>query len=311
MKGRKRRGDGDLDAAIRYFNESIAQDPAFAPAYSGLADAYNILWIWKPVAPSETYPRARTAALKALEIDSTLAEAHVSLAFVKAFHDFDWEGSEREFRRALELDAGYVPGRSWYAIFLMTQGRQDEALVQAARAQELDPLRHGPYVEQGRALYYKREYDRTIEYCRTALELNPRSRGAYALRGSAYFRNGQHAKAMADFTKAAELADFPGGDIQAGTGEGLAYFQALTGRQAEARSRLDELERLAQTTYVSPGAIALVHIGLGEKKVALDWLERGYATRDGWLHWLKVHPVFDPLRSEPRFKRLQEKVGLL
>jgi adenylate cyclase len=313
LKGRyfwKRRGEGDLDAAIRYFNESIAEDPAFAPAYSGIADTYNILWLWKPVAPSETYRRARAAALKALEIDSTLAEAHASLAQVKAFHDFDWEGSEREFRQALDLDPGYVPGRTWYALFLLTQDRVDEALVQASRAEELDPLWPASYSMQGRALYYKREYDRAIEYFGRALELNPRSRGTYALRGSAYFRNGEHAKAMADFAKAAELAGFPGGDVQAGTGEGLAYVQAVTGLQAEARRRLAELERLAETTYVSPGAIAVIHIGLGENEEALDWLERSYETRDGWLHWLKVHPVFDPLRSEPRFRRLQEKVGL-
>jgi adenylate cyclase len=313
LKGRhfwNRRTSEDLESAIRYFNESIAQDPTFAPAYSGLADAYGILWIVRPVAPSDVYPRAKAAALKALEIDSTLAEAHASLGHVKAFYDFDWEGSERDFRRALELDPAYARGHSVYALFLTVRGRLDEALAQALQAAELDPLSPPTHATVGRVFYYKGEYDRTIEYCQKGLELSPHSRQTYILRGSAYTRKGEYAQAMADFAKAAELAGFPGGDAMAGNGEGLAYAQAVAGRHAEARRRLAELKRLAQTTYVSPGAIALIHIGLGENDEALDWLERGYATRDTWLHWLKVHPVFDPLRSEPRFKRLQEKVGL-
>jgi serine/threonine-protein kinase len=313
LKGRyswERRSAADMDSAIRYFNESIALDSNFALAYSGLADVYTILWIFKPVPPSETLPRARAAARKALEIDSTLAEAHASLAQVLRLQDFDWVGSEREFRRALELDPDYATGHYFYAISLAAQGRLDEALAQARQAEELDPLSPIATIMVGRVFHIRREYDRTIEYCRKALEMNPELRMGYVLRGSAYLREGKHSQAMADFAKAAELAGYPGGDAQTGTGEGLAYTLAVAGRQAEARSRLAELERLAQTTYVSPAVIAIVHIGLGENEKALDSLERAYAKRDGWLLWLKVHPVFDPLRSEPRFEALQKKVGL-
>jgi tetratricopeptide (TPR) repeat protein len=314
LKGRyfwNRRTSGeDLESAIRYFNESIGQDPGFAPAYSGLADAYNILWILRPVPPIENYPRARAAALKALEIDSTLAEAHSSLAYVKAFQDFDWAAGEREVRRAIELDPEYVSAHFWYAIYLTMQGRLDDALAEARRAEELDPLSAAVSSNVARVFYYKREYDRAIEYCQKAIELAPRFPIAYGLLGSAFLHKGEYAQAMVNFAKAAELAGYPWGDARPGAGEGLAYLLAVTGRQAEARTRLAELERLARTTYVPAGAIALVHIGLGETDEALDWLERGYATRDVWLLWLKVHPVFDPLRSEPRFKRLEEKVGL-
>jgi len=288
-----------------FFQQAIDKDPNYALAYAGLADAYNRLGGWNVLPPGESFPSARAAALKALELDEQLAEAHTMLGSVKFFYDWDWSSAERELRRANEINPNYADGHQMYSYFLSVMGRLDEAMTEMRRAQELDPLSIEKLGGLGEILFYQRRFDQAIEQCRKTLEMDPNSGFAHWAIGNVYVKKGQFAEAIAEYQKAIPLSgDSP--DEPAS----LAYALALSGKRREALQVIDELKERSQRSYISPTQVAIIYSGLGDKDQAFAWLNKAYEGRDFILVYLKVDPSFDSLRSDPRFADLQRRVGL-
>jgi eukaryotic-like serine/threonine-protein kinase len=310
LKGRyfwnKRTGDG-LNRAIAYFIQATERDPRFALAYAGLADCYVVQgWIGE-IAPKEIYPKARDAATKALELDDALAEAHNSLASVKRDIDWDWPGAEREYKRAIELNPNYATAHQWYAELLGALGRNQEMLVEVNRAQQLDPLSSVIGGERGSMLLYAtRRPDLALEELQKTREMDPNFAHVHWQLGLVYLWKGEFQTAATEFQTAGRLA--PTVTIYKG---GLGHVYARTGRTAEARRVLDELNMLSKQRYVSRIDFASVYAGLGEKDQAFDSLERAYEQHDPRLIvWLRLHPEFDTLRSDSRMEDLFRRVGL-
>ncbi len=305
LKGRyywnKRTPEG-IKKALEYFQQAVEKDPGYALAYAGLADAYTVLSFNSDTPPGESYPRAKAAASKALEIDDTLAEAHASLGFTLRNYDWDWPGAEREFQRAIQLSPNYAWARQGYAGYLSLLGRHTEALTEAKRAQAQDPLSLIITSLLGRYYYHARQYDQAIEQCRKALEIDPNFWVAHLFLGKAYERKALYEEAIAEFQKAGSVT------IEASTDIGYVY--AVSGHRHEALKVLDKLTQLSKRRYVPSYHIARIYAGLGEKDEAFAWLEKAYAQRDGWLNWLRVDPTLDSLRSDPRFTSLLRRVGL-
>ncbi len=300
----KRTEDG-LRRSIEHFNQALAEDASFAPAYAGLAESYALLASYGAAAPRDVMPKAKAAAQRALEADSALAEAYASLGFVKSFYDWDWAGAGQDYRRALELNPNSATARHWHSGYLRAVGRLDEALAEIRRAQALDPLSRAVSRDLARTLYSMRRYDEALGEYRAALEFEPDFPSGHLHLGMAYMAKSMHAEALAAFQKARSL---PGGNplILGGLGHGYGRL----GRKAEAQDLLKELEAWSQRGYVSPVSRALVYIGLGDRDLAFQWLERACQERDGWLAWLKVDPIFDSLRPDPRFAALLRTVRL-
>jgi tetratricopeptide (TPR) repeat protein len=291
----------DKQQARQYFEQSEQIDPNYAPAYAGLADYY---WSTDALAPSASMPKAKKYALQALEIDPNLAEAHASLGAVRFMADWNWPEAERSFKRALELSPGYVEAHRMYSAYLSDMGRGEEALAAAHRAQELDPLSIPAQISVGWAFYYARRYDEAVEQCGKALELEPDSVGAHNCLGLSYLARKMYDKAIVECQRAVDLS---GNDLNRAVG--LARAHALAGNKAEARKVLSELSAQAKQNYVSPFLFAQIHVGLGEKKQGLAWLETAYANRDGYLPRLNVEPAFDDVRSEPAFQNLVRRLS--
>ena len=307
LRGRysaNRRTGRALRTAVRYFEQAIEKDPKYAQSYSGLAEAYAVLGANEHLRPDEAFPRAKVAAYKALELDSALAGAHAVLGLVKTRHDFDWIGAERDFKRAISLDADYAIGHHWYGLMLANVGRMDEAMREVTRARDLEPLGLGINTSVGTLYYCAGQYDRAIEHALRLLELEPTFGRVRLHLARAYRQNGMLAEALY------VLEQLP--EDYAGVAAGLrGNVHAVAGRPDEAAQILGRLEqRMKRGEYISPVAIALVHIGLGDADRALHWLEQGYAERAPQLIWLKVDPIFNPLRSDPRFTRLLRRMGL-
>jgi serine/threonine-protein kinase len=301
----KRTGQG-LNKGIEYFQQAITLDTSYAPAHAGLADSYAMLASYGVSPPKEVMPKAKAAAVKALQIDDTLAEAHASLGLVKSFFDWDWPEAEREYKRAIELNPGYATAHQWYSGCLRAVGRLEEALTEIRRAQELDPLSLAISRDVGRAYRLRRQPDLAIEQYRTTLELEPSFPSGYLHLALEYQAESRYEAAIAALERGRSL---PGANPLI-TG-GLGYCYASWGKRSEALPLLDELKESSSTRYVSPMATALIYIGLGEKERAFEWLEKAYEEHDRWLAWLKVDPVFDSLRSDARFSSLLKRVGLL
>ncbi len=277
LKGRfwwNKRTDEGLNKGIEYFQQAIAKDPTYALAYSGLADCYSLLSDYGFVAPKEAYPRAKEAALKALQLDNTLAEAHISLAFVSALYDWDWSGGENEFRRAIELNPSYATAHQWHAIALATMGRSEEAIAEQKRALELDPLSLIINRVLGQVLYAARQYDQAVEQLRKTLELDPNFALAHGYLGMAYVQKSMYKEGIAEIEK--ELVIFPG-DTWALSGLGYGY--AIGGRKAEAQKVLDQLNELSKQKYVPALDRVRIYAGLGEKDKAFEWLKKSYEER--------------------------------
>ena len=311
LKGRfywNKRTEEGMQRSLEYFQQSIERDPAFALAYSGLADAYVLLGAPESsggMAPNEALPKAKAAALKALEIDNTLAEPHVSLAHVKYYYDSDWVTAEREYKRAIELNSNYPTAYQWYAVYLMSAGRFDEALAQTTRAQDLDPLSLPINVNLGWVLLNARQYDRGVEQLRKTLEMDPNFTLTHHRLGLAYEQQRKYDEAIAEFRQVVNLS--PGKPLGIAS---LAHAYALSGKRAEAQKTLAELQEISKQRYVSPASIALIYASLGETDQAFAWLEKANKARDGLLARLKVDPRFDSMRSDPRFTDLVHRVGL-
>jgi TolB-like protein/Tfp pilus assembly protein PilF len=309
LKGRyhwnKRTGE-DIQKGIGYFQQAIEKDPTYALAYAGLADSYVILNQWAGLPSRETFPKAKAAASKALEIDDMLAQAHATLAFVHESVDWDFSSAEKEFRRAIELDPKYPTAHHWYSLYLSWLGRHEQAIAEAERANDLDPL--SPIISNLRAavFYNSRQYDRAIEAARTTLELDKGFSPALFSLGWALEQKKMYPEAIAALEKAARLS---GRSIQAIAGLGHAY--AVSGRREEAMRLIEELKGWSERGYDPLVNIALVHAGLGQNDEAMQWLEKAYQARSAWLIQLalKVDSRWDSLRSDARFQDLLRRIG--
>jgi TolB-like protein/DNA-binding winged helix-turn-helix (wHTH) protein/Tfp pilus assembly protein PilF len=311
LRGRffwSRRTETALKQALGYFQKAIAADPGYAPAYSGLSDSYTSLGASSVVGglpPRQAMPEAKAAALKALQIDSTLAEAHASLAQVHLLYEWDLAACEKEFRRALELDPNYTAAHHWYSHCLLALGRTEESLAESKRALELEPLQLVVGIHLGWHYLYTRQSDQAIEQFRKTLELDPTFPQAQRYAGWAYLQKGMHPEAIAALRAALHSLE-RNPEIE---GE-LGYALAVAGRRAEALAMLEGLGHLSATRYVSPYSIALVHAGLGDRDQALAWLDKAYAERSDYMPYLRLEPMLDGLRSDQRFVALVGRVGL-
>jgi len=292
-----------FNKGIEFFQQAIAKDHNYALAYSGLADCYNGLAAFGFVPPTEAFPRAKEAALKALEIDDKLAEAHASLAYVKTNYDWDWSGGEREYQLAIELNPSYGTAHRGYGLALRQMGRLEEAIGEHKRALELDPLSLIINRALGLAFYDARQYDQAIEQERKTLELDPNFMPAHDTLGAAYLQKSMYKEATAEFEKAVAISPR---NTEALLWVGCAY--AVAGRRAEAQRVLNQLNDLSKQKYVPAWSKAGIYMCLGEKDKAFEWLEKSYEERS--LIEIKVGPGWDPLRSDPRFADLLRRMTL-
>jgi serine/threonine-protein kinase len=298
--------EAEVLKAIDYYQLAVAKDPGYAVAYAGLADAYELLSIgFSSKPPAEYLAQAKAMALKALQMDDSLAEAHTSLAYARWLGDLDWQGADREFRRALELMSSYVMAHEWYAEYLAAVGRHDEALLEAKRAQQLDPLAVPVNRTVGWVLYFARRYDEAIEELRKTLAMNPEFLGARLVLWWCYIAKGAYDQALADIRRQIER---PG--LRTIKKLTLAYACAAAGDTEEANGILWELEpKLASESRLALLS-ALLFTALDAKDRAFEQLERAYLFREPGLLFLKVAPWADPLRSDPRFDAFVEKLGI-
>lgn len=307
LKGRnawnKRTPEG-LQQGIDYFQQAINTDPGYAAAYAGLADCYNMQVIYGVHQPKDGFPKAKEAAVKALEMDETLAEAHTSLAFIKFRWDRDRVEAEREFQLAIKYKPTYAPAHQWYSSYLVALERFDEAVAEAKRTSELEPLSFIASSHLGWILYLSGRNDEAIAQCRKILTLDPNSFPARRYLGLAYEQKGIYPQAIDEFQKGVKLSGSP---LMLAL---LGHAYAASGKTAEARKVLTDLHDLETRRYVSPYTVAAIYAGLGEKDQAFKWLERAYEERDVWLMNLKVDPVFAKLRSDRRFQDLLTRAGL-
>ncbi len=308
LKGRynwNKRSRGGLRTASAYFQQAIDKDPSYALAYAGLADCYNLHSYYGELPPRDSFPRAKAASIKALEIDEGLAEAHTSLAFVRAWYDWDWSSAESEFQRALELNPNYATAHHWYALFLMAMERSGEALQEIRRAQEIDPLSLPISRDVGLVYYRARQCDQAIEQYLKTIELDPGFWSAHQHLGWAYEQKAMYEEAIAELNQAIVA----GGDRTRIWSE-LGHLYAVSGRPSEAEKILGELQQRGAQGYVSPYEIALIYAGLDEHEQAFAWLDQACRERSGWLIYLRVEPMLDGLRADPRFTELLQRVGL-
>jgi tetratricopeptide (TPR) repeat protein len=290
----------DFERAIEYFLQATEKDPDYAQAYTGLADSYVLMAGYSDVPPKEFMPKARAAALRAVELDDTLAEAHVSLAVIAQDYDWDWPTVEKEYRRAIELNPNYPTAHQWYAESLALQGRFDEAFVEIERARQLDPLSLIIGSDYAVILYFSRQYDRAIEQFRSVLDREPRFPRAHMV-AYAYVEKGMYAEALADIQNWRRLGDGSQSML-------LAYVSGRAGQQVEARQALRDLQLMpGEKRYAY--SIAVAYLGIGDNEKAITWLQKSYTQRTITTA-LRVDPAFDPLRSDPRFQQLLRGMGL-
>jgi tetratricopeptide (TPR) repeat protein len=252
-------------------------------------------------------PKAKVAAMRALELDETLAEAHTSLARVLAAYDWDWTSAEKEYKRAIELNPRYAIAHQWYGGWFQVRGRHNEGIAERKLAQELDPLSPIVNFELGLAFYYARDYDQAIEQLQKTLELDQNFPPVQQFLPAAYEQKGMYGEAIAGFKKAIPLQ---GGSEWSLTRGGLGHVYGVLGKKAEALAILDELEQLSAQGYVPATSVALVYAGLGENDQAFAWLEKGYEERAFQMQWLNVEPRWNSLHSDPRFAALKRRMGL-
>ena len=312
LKGRffwNKRTQQSTERAISLFHQAIEKDTQYASAYSGLADCYILFGISFDVgslSPTQAFPQAKAAAEKALQLDDTLAEGHNSLAYVKLLYDWDWQGSETEFKRALALNPGYANAHHWYAHLLVASGRADEALAESKRALNLDQLSPIMNVHLGWHYIYARQYDLASVQLHKALELDPNYSLANWYLGWVYEQEGKYAEALQVMRQAQAF-------LQGNTAlvADIAHVYAVSGDKSAALKILNQLKQSSQRTYVNSFEIALIYVALGEKHEAIQWLEKAYAERSDFLIYLGVDPRLDSIRSDPQFVDLTRRVGLL
>jgi serine/threonine protein kinase/Flp pilus assembly protein TadD len=310
LKGRyfvtSKRTEEWIKKGIEYFQKAIDLDPSYALAYSGIAEAYGFLASstggWRP---HDAYPKAEAAALKALELDETLGEAHCSLGFSRLLYDWNFAEAEREFKRAIELSPNYPNSHDGLGFYLKAVGRHAEAIEKCKAAQRLDPLSPFAHVSLGYAYYFARNYDNAIEECRKALEMDKNSTFAHRNLGLAYLQQGKLGKAIEALGNAVKYSC---GGLAFESYLGFAY--AVAGKRNEAFEVLASLQDLDRERYVPAYNFAIIHAGLGDFDKAFEWFEQAQKERSGFLPFLKVEPVVDVLRKDSRFDRLLDKIGI-
>jgi TolB-like protein/Tfp pilus assembly protein PilF len=320
LRGRywwNRRGPEAGARSTEFFQNAIEKDPSYALAYSGLADGYISQGTSGGARPTEVYPRAKQAALKALEIDNSLAEAHASLGFVMALYDWDWDGAEKEFLQAIELNPNYATAHQWYGSVLWNTGRLQEALDRERRALELDPLSTIINRNVGDVLLFQKQYDEAIAQYRKTLELDPDFFSAINNLAYAYTQKGMYQEAIAEQQRgAATLSSAlppPGRTpVSAPPPASLGYIYAKSGRRVEAQQILNRISEASRQRYIPALASARIYAALGDRDRAFEWLEKAHADRSiaAQTFGIKVDPAFDSLRSDPRFADLLRRINL-
>ena len=308
LKGRfywnQRTGEA-LKRSIEYFQQAIVKDPSYALAYSGMADSYLLLSPYSVSSPQESYPQAKAAAKRALEIDDTLGEAHISLAHALFFTDWNFPDAAREYRRGIELNPNYPTAHHWYGnTYLSRTGRHDEALAEMKRAEDLDPLSLIIRADFAESYLFTRRYDEAIEQLRKTIEMDQSFQYAHWQLGMAYEMKGSFPDAIAEYLKARQLYDDP---YVLGL---LGHAYAMSGKRDEALKTLNQLKDVAGRRYVPLYTFAMIYAGLGEKDQAFQWLEKSYQAREPKITRIKVEPLLDNLRSDPRFADLVRRIGL-
>jgi tetratricopeptide (TPR) repeat protein len=308
LKGRfhwnKRTPDG-FQKAIEYFHGAIEKDPAYAVAYAGLADTYNLASFLNVFPPAEVMPKAKAAAAKALEIEDGLAEAHVSLGYASFTYDWDWIAAGSHFGQALTVNPSYVGNHSFYPLYLSSLGRFEDAVAVAKGALDLDPASPAASHMLAVQLYLARQFDKAIQQCHKTLELDPNFVVSYAVLGQAFASGGLYREALPDLDKFSALSRGSATSLAL-----LGYAHARLGDRNEALRRLEELSALAKRSFVTAFFFALVYAGLEDKDQAFMWLEKACEERFNRLAYLKVEALWDPLRSDPRFTELLQRVGI-
>jgi adenylate cyclase len=307
LRGRffwNKRTGADLRKAIEYFNQALDKDPSYAIAYAGLADSYDLLSVYGAASPADSFPQAKAAAKKAVDLDETLAEAHTSLADVLNSYDFDFQQSLTEFERAIQLNSNYATAHHWYSVGpLLALGQFDRAIAEGKRAVELDPLSLIINADLGQDYFCARPYDEAIAQLRKTIEMDPRFYLAHWILGLVWQSKGQLSEAIAEYRKAVELNDDP--FVLALLGQ--AYARA--GQQEEGQRILARLSEEAKSRYVHAYSFALMFLALGNKERAIDEMERAYRERASQdVYWIQVDPLLDDLRGHPRFDALVRKV---
>jgi tetratricopeptide (TPR) repeat protein len=295
----------DFERAITYFEQAIKSDLNYAPAYSGLADAHNLLGYLGYAPPREAFPRSETAARQALKLDAALSEAHLALAKIKFFYDWNWAGAEEGIKRALELNPNYPDAHSFYGAYLTAMGRFDEALAARQRGLELDPLSPLATTMVGWVYFYQRQYDQAIDWYRRALELDSHFLQAQEDVGLSYYLKGAKDQAIAEILKAKTLSGVRPEIVAA-----LKLAFDKSGRAGYWRKELELAEERLKQGKVSPWRMARIYAELGDKDQAFAWLDKANEERNGLIPFLKVTPIFESLHTDPRFADLLRRIGL-
>ena len=300
-----KRSEEGFQKAAAFFNQAVESDPGYALPYAGLADCYALLCTYSLMAPGDGFPKAKAAAMKALERDDRLAEAHTSLANILSSYDWDFQSAEREFKQSIELNPNYATAHHWYAEYLSAVGRHDAAVAEIKRAQELDPLSLIIRAVTGRTLYYAKRYDEAVEQLNKTIEMDQSFGPAYVFLCAAYQQKGMHEEAVRAAQQAAKLS--PNTPVYMTI---LGHAYAAHGKRDEAEKIIQQLNELAKQRYIQPSYVALLYTGLGDKERAFQWLEKGFRERDDRLIFVITDPLVDSLRTDPRFVELIRRIGL-
>jgi tetratricopeptide (TPR) repeat protein len=307
LKGRyfwnKRTAEGFRQAAD-YFQQAIDKDPNYGRAYAGLADTFSLMSAWYLGPQNELMPKARTAALRALELDESLAEAHASLALIRENYDYDWSGSEKEFRRAIQLGPQYATAHQWYAEFLSWQGRFEEAFAESDQARQLDPLSLIITSDYASILYRSRQYDSALKQCQSVLELDPNFDHEWILMIPSYLQLGRYNEAVSLFNRWAAREQGPWKWAW-----GAAVYGS-SGHAEEARRALAKLEQVSGSRADRTPMLLQAYSGTGQKERFIELLQKAYSEHSNAVVQIKVDPMYDPIRSDPRFEDLLRRVGL-
>jgi adenylate cyclase len=293
----------DFQKGLEYFQQALDMDPNYALAHAGLAKAYSFLGLWGVLPPKEAYPKSKTIAMKALELDDSLAEAHAILADAEFFYEWNWAGAEREYRRAIELNPGYAYAHNNYAFCLTAMMRHDEAFAEIKQARELDPVSLMTNSDFGWAYYLSRQYDQAIVQFKRTLELEPGLAISQFALGLLYEQKGMFAESLAAFEMAVSLSP---DDLE--TVAGLGYAYAIAGRHEDALEIVTRLKQPSQQKPIPSWGIATIYIGLDNKDEAFAWLEKALEDRVSQLVYFQTDPLLDPLRHDPRFELLVQRM---
>jgi len=312
LKGRhqlNQRTEESFKRGIEFFRQAIERDPNYALAYAGLADAYNQMGWWTIFQPSESFPKSKAAAERALQLDDTLAEAHTALAFSKFRYERDFTGAEREYQKAISLNPNYAFAREQYGfqMYLANPRRFDEAMRELKTAQEIDPLSLSVGFNMAALFYFEKRYDKAIEQLKAIQNLDPNFTLGYGLLGAVYREKGMYDESVETWLK---ISTLEGGGFSKEELDVLRKAYKESGFKGHWRKHAELLQAHAREKYVSPIFIAMDYAMIGEKELAFVWLEKAYEERSSWLPEIGVDPVWDNLRDDPRFQDLLRRVGL-